>query len=41
MTAFLITLGILVGVILGVLLPWALIRKLESSDLGKEDGNVP
>ncbi len=38
MTAFLITFGIIVGVVLGVLLPWALIRKLESTDRGEEDG---
>ena len=38
MTAFYITLGILVGIALGVFLPWALIRKLESNDRGEEDG---
>ncbi len=37
MTAVLIALGILVGVTLVVLLPWALLRKLESEDQGGED----
>ncbi len=37
MTAVLIALGILVGVTLVVLLPWALLRKMESEDQGGED----
>lgn len=37
MTAVLIALGILVGLILVVLLPWALLRKLESKDQGGDD----
>ncbi len=37
MTAVLIALGIFVGFILAVLLPWALLRKLESRDPGEED----
>ena len=31
-----ITLGVLVGFILAVILPWALLRKLEGNDKGKE-----
>jgi hypothetical protein len=38
MTAGYIILGILVGFILAVLFPWALLRKLERKDEGKEDG---
>lgn len=38
MTAGYIVLGILVGFILAVLFPWALLRKLERKDEGKEDG---
>ncbi len=38
MTAGYIILGILVGFILAVLLPWALLRKLEPKDEGKEEG---
>ncbi len=38
MTAVLIALGVLVGVLLAVVLPWALLRKLESEDQGEEDG---
>ena len=37
MTAFLIALGVLVGFLLAVVLPWALLRKLESQDQGGED----
>ena len=37
MTAVFIVLGILVGFILAVILPWVLLRKLESKDLGEED----
>ncbi len=37
MTAVLIVLGILVGVIMAVILPWALLRKLEGEDTGKEE----
>jgi hypothetical protein len=37
MTAVLIALGIFVGFILAVILPWALLRKLESKDQGEED----
>ncbi len=37
MTAVLIALGILVGVLLAVILPWAVLRKLESEDRGEED----
>lgn len=32
-----ITLGIIVGFILAVLFPWALLRKLEHKDEGKEE----
>jgi Flp pilus assembly protein TadB len=32
-----LVLNLLVGVILAVLLPWALLRKLESKDQGGED----
>ena len=35
MTAFLIVLGILVGILMAIVLPWAVLRKLE----GKDDGN--
>ena len=38
MTTGYIILGILVGFILAVLFPWALLRKLERKDEGKEDG---
>ncbi len=38
MTAGYIILGILVGFVLAVLFPWALLRKLERKDEGKEDG---
>ena len=37
MIAVYITLGIAVGFILAVILPWALLRKLESKDEGKKD----
>ena len=37
MTAVFIALGVLVGVILAVILPWALLRKLESEGQGEED----
>ncbi len=37
MTAVFIALGILVGVLLAVILPWAVLRKLESEDRGEED----
>lgn len=37
MIVFLIALGIFVGLILTVALPWALLRKLESKDQGEED----
>ncbi len=32
-----IALGVLVGFILAVILPWALLRKLEGKDKGKEE----
>ena len=35
MTTVYIVLGILVGFILAVILPWALLRKLEREDEGK------
>ncbi len=38
MTAVFIALGILVGLMLAVILPWALLRKLESKDQEGEDG---
>ncbi len=38
MIAGYITLGILVGFILAVIFPWALLRKLERQDVGKEEG---
>ncbi len=37
MTIVLIVLGILVGFIMVVVLPWALLRKLEGKDTGKEE----
>ena len=37
MTAVFIVLGILVGIIMAVVLPWALLRKLEGEDNGKEE----
>ncbi len=37
MTAVFIALGILVGVLLAVILPWAVLRKLESEDREEED----
>jgi len=37
MIAVYITLGIAVGFILAVILPWALLRKLESEDERKKD----
>ncbi len=37
MTAVFIALGILVGFILAVLLPWALLRRLDSEDQEGED----
>ncbi len=33
-----IALGIIVGFILAVVFPWALLRKLERRDEGKEEG---
>ncbi len=38
MTVILITLGILVGFLLAVVLPWAVLRKLEWKDPGEGDG---
>ena len=37
MTAVLIALGILVGFTLAVVLPWALLRKMDSEDQEGED----
>ncbi len=37
MTAGYIILGIVVGFIVAVLFPWALLRKLERKDEGKEE----
>jgi hypothetical protein len=37
MTAVFIALGILVGVLLAVILPWAVLRKLESEGRGEKD----
>ena len=37
MTGALVALGILVGILLAVILPWALLRKLESKDRAGED----
>ncbi len=37
MTTVFIVLGILVGLIMTVILPWALLRKLEGEDNGKEE----
>ena len=37
MSAVLIVFGVIVGVGLAVLLPWALLRKLESEDQEEED----
>ena len=38
MTLVFIALGVFVAIILAVVLPWALLRKLESKDPGEEDG---
>jgi hypothetical protein len=38
MTVVLIAFGVLVGILLAVVLPWALLRKLESKEPGDEDG---
>ena len=38
MIAVYIILGILVGFILAVVVPWALLRNLERKDEGKEEG---
>lgn len=38
MTVVLIAFGVLVGFLLAVVLPRALLRKLESEDPGEEDG---
>ncbi len=38
MIAGYIILGILVGFVLAVILPWALLRKLEREDEGNEEG---
>ncbi len=38
MTTVYITLDILVGFILAVIFPWALSRKLECKDEGREEG---
>ncbi len=37
MIAVYITLGILVGFLMAVIIPWALLRKLEDNDEGKKD----
>ncbi len=37
MTALSIVLGVIVGILLAVVLPWAVLRKLESKDPGDED----
>ena len=37
MTAVYIVLGILVGVLLTVVFPWALLRKLDREDKGREE----
>jgi hypothetical protein len=41
MTVVFIVLGILVGVGLAFVLPWALLRKLEAKDPGDEDDQGP
>ncbi len=41
MTVVYIVLGILVGVGLAFVLPWALLRKLEAKDPGGEDDQGP
>ncbi len=38
MSVVYVALGILVAVVLAVILPWVLLRKLEHDDEGKEDG---
>ncbi len=38
MSVVYIVLGILVGVVLAIILPWALLRSLEHDDEGEEDG---
>jgi hypothetical protein len=38
MSVVYIALGILAGLVLAVILPWALLRTLEHDDEGKEDG---
>ncbi len=37
MIAVLITLGILVGFLMAVIIPWALLRQLEDNGEGKKD----
>jgi predicted lysophospholipase L1 biosynthesis ABC-type transport system permease subunit len=37
MITVLITLGILVGFVMAVIIPWALLRQLENKDEGKKD----
>ncbi len=37
MIAVLVVFGILVGIALGVILPWVLLRKLEAPDQEEED----
>ncbi len=38
MSVVLVALAVLVAFVLAVILPWALLRKLERDDQGKEDG---
>ena len=37
MSTVFIVLGVLVGFVMAVVLPWALLRKLEGEDKGKEE----
>ena len=37
MATFLVVLGVIVAVIVAVIFPWALLRKLEGKDKGREE----
>lgn len=37
MNVVLVVLAILVGIVMAVILPWAMLRKLEGRDNGKDD----
>ncbi len=38
MATFFVVLGIIVAVLVAVVFPWALLRKLEGKDKGQEEG---